>query len=146
MKRQTNGGEVRKDWGVIVNRTSDTSLFLSGRRQEEGGDSRHKYLTFHLSDCTNPNAQEQKSNKHVHMHYRTTAYICKHALFLWKQVPRELRENVLVQTTWLAGCWHIRDGDQKMTSLSRLWAVIVAEPFLYTCKHTQTCACSWKYI
>lgn len=146
MKRQTNGGEVRKDWGVIVNRTSDTSLFLSGRRQEEGGDSRHKYLTFHLSDCTNPNAQEQKSNKHVHIHYRTTAYICKHALFLWKQVPRELRESVLVQTTWLAGCWHIRDGDQKMTSLSRLWAVIVAEPFLYTCTHTQTCACSWKYI
>lgn len=37
MKRQRNGGEVRKDRGVVVNRTSGTSWFLSGRRKKGGG-------------------------------------------------------------------------------------------------------------
>lgn len=83
MKRQRNGGEVRKDRGVIVNRTSGTSFFLSGRRQKGGRgggrDGSHKYLTFHLSDWQ---THTHKYQTPTSTPARTTAYICKSVLVL----------------------------------------------------------------
>ncbi len=150
MKRRRNGGEVRKDRGVIVNRTSGTSLFLSERRQKGGGDSSLKYLTFHLSDWqthththTHTHKQSNSNLTHANVQPHTYAKVCT---FVCEQVSREQHRNS-VKVNNMAGrvLTSRRRRPEEMTVLPVGWNDDRSHSCIHTHIKTNKGPRTWKH-